>query len=119
MDSKKPEPEILWEDDFDNVDKQERFEQFNFDDYVLDHTYELQGDYNWKILADNFNECYHCPTTHVSATTPTASCKQTGIGPLGPKSAVFQISQDRIENAWATCLQFTWLSGNRRANPQF
>jgi phenylpropionate dioxygenase-like ring-hydroxylating dioxygenase large terminal subunit len=22
------------------------------------------GHYNWKILADNFNECYHCPTTH-------------------------------------------------------
>jgi phenylpropionate dioxygenase-like ring-hydroxylating dioxygenase large terminal subunit len=19
---------------------------------------------NWKIAADNFNECYHCPTTH-------------------------------------------------------
>jgi phenylpropionate dioxygenase-like ring-hydroxylating dioxygenase large terminal subunit len=31
---------------------------------VLDHTYELEGGYNWKILADNFNECYHCPTTH-------------------------------------------------------
>jgi phenylpropionate dioxygenase-like ring-hydroxylating dioxygenase large terminal subunit len=22
------------------------------------------GHFNWKILSDNFNECYHCPTTH-------------------------------------------------------
>jgi phenylpropionate dioxygenase-like ring-hydroxylating dioxygenase large terminal subunit len=24
----------------------------------------MDGDYNWKILADNYNECYHCKTTH-------------------------------------------------------
>ena len=24
----------------------------------------MEGNYNWKILADNYNECYHCPTTH-------------------------------------------------------
>lgn len=46
------------------MDKQERFQSFDFDDYVLDHTYSLDGDYNWKILADNFNECYHCNTCH-------------------------------------------------------
>lgn len=60
----KVEPEVAWEDDFVDVDKQARFDQFNFDDYELDHTYELEGGYNWKILADNFNECYHCKTTH-------------------------------------------------------
>lgn len=59
-----PTPEVSWEEHFHNVDKQARFEQFNFDDYTLDHTYQLDGDYNWKILADNFNECYHCKTTH-------------------------------------------------------
>lgn len=58
-------PEVPWEEHFDEVDKQERFKFFNFDDYVLDHTYELEGYYNWKILADNFNECYHCKTTFV------------------------------------------------------
>jgi phenylpropionate dioxygenase-like ring-hydroxylating dioxygenase large terminal subunit len=57
-------PEVSWESHFENVDKQERYQGYNFDDYQLDHTYELEGAYNWKILADNFNECYHCPTTH-------------------------------------------------------
>ncbi|KAF2186008.1 ISP domain-containing protein [Zopfia rhizophila CBS 207.26] len=60
----KEEPEIAWEDDFDTVDKQERFSEFNFDDYEFDHNWEMDGGYNWKILADNFNECYHCKTTH-------------------------------------------------------
>ncbi|KAL4958485.1 Rieske [2Fe-2S] iron-sulfur domain-containing protein [Aspergillus filifer] len=59
-------PEVSWEEHFANVDTQERYKTlgFNFNDYDLDHTYELDGRYNWKILADNFNECYHCPTTH-------------------------------------------------------
>ncbi|KAJ5674712.1 uncharacterized protein N7477_004646 [Penicillium maclennaniae] len=42
----------------------ERYKAYNFDDYDLNHTYELDGHYNWKILADNFN--YHCPTTHAN-----------------------------------------------------
>ncbi|RSM07475.1 hypothetical protein CEP52_005179 [Fusarium oligoseptatum] len=57
-------PEEPWEGHFKDVDKQDRYKAYNFDDYDLDHTYELDGNYNWKILADNFNECYHCPTTH-------------------------------------------------------
>ncbi|KAF3386957.1 Choline monooxygenase [Penicillium rolfsii] len=57
-------PEVPWEEHFRDVDKQDRYKAYNFDNYDLDHTYELDGHYNWKILADNFNECYHCPTTH-------------------------------------------------------
>lgn len=63
MDGKET-PEIPWEEHFANVDTQERYKAYNFDNYELDHTYELDGKYNWKILSDNFNECYHCPTTH-------------------------------------------------------
>lgn len=63
MDAKE-EPEVSWEEHFANVDTQERYKAYNFDNYDLNHTYELEGKYNWKILADNFNECYHCPTTH-------------------------------------------------------
>ncbi|KAI7784972.1 naphthalenedioxygenase subunit alpha [Diaporthe eres] len=68
MDSNQ-EPEVPWEEHFDGVDIQERYKSMNFDDYELDHTYELQGDFNWKALQDNFNECYHCPTTHADIPT--------------------------------------------------
>lgn len=57
-------PEVPWEEDFDGIDMQERYNVYNFDDYVLDHEYRNTGPYNWKILSDNFNECYHCPTAH-------------------------------------------------------
>jgi phenylpropionate dioxygenase-like ring-hydroxylating dioxygenase large terminal subunit len=58
-------PEIPWEEDFDDVDVQPRFEGFHLDDeYEFDHEWEMTGAYNWKILADNYNECYHCATTH-------------------------------------------------------
>ncbi|KAJ4363499.1 hypothetical protein N0V83_009794 [Neocucurbitaria cava] len=57
-------PEVSWEEHFANVDVQARYSHLNFDDYELDHTYELDCNYNWKIASDNFNECYHCPTTH-------------------------------------------------------
>ena len=60
----KEEPEVPWEEDFAGVDEQERFSAYNFDDYIFDHAWEMEGDYNWKILADNYNECYHCKTTH-------------------------------------------------------
>lgn len=60
----KEKPEVSWEDDFDNVDTQPRLQQFNFDDYVYDHSWNMDGDWNWKILSDNYNECYHCPTSH-------------------------------------------------------
>ena len=53
-----------WDSDFDGIDKQARFQAYKWDDYVFDHTWEMEGEYNWKILADNYNECYHCPTTH-------------------------------------------------------
>jgi phenylpropionate dioxygenase-like ring-hydroxylating dioxygenase large terminal subunit len=63
LDSKET-PEVPWEEDFNGIDTQARYQVFNFDDYVLDHEYTIEGHYNWKILADNFNECYHCPVAH-------------------------------------------------------
>jgi phenylpropionate dioxygenase-like ring-hydroxylating dioxygenase large terminal subunit len=60
-------PEVAWEDDFRGIDQQARHESFNFDDYRYDHTWGMSGDYNWKTLADNYNECYHCATAHPDA----------------------------------------------------
>ncbi|KAL1847300.1 hypothetical protein Plec18167_001380 [Paecilomyces lecythidis] len=63
MDAKET-PEVAWEDDFEGVDEQPRFSYYDFEDYVFDHTWEQDGDFNWKILADNYNECYHCQVAH-------------------------------------------------------
>ena len=57
-------PSIAWEDDFKSIDTQERFRHLDFSKYSLDHTWEMKGDFNWKTLADNYNECYHCTVAH-------------------------------------------------------
>lgn len=59
-----PNPSIAWEDDFKDVDTQPRFQKFDFTQYKYDHTWDMEGQYNWKTLNDNYNECYHCPTAH-------------------------------------------------------
>ncbi|ENH68093.1 Putative dioxygenase subunit alpha yeaW [Fusarium oxysporum f. sp. cubense race 1] len=59
-----PEPEVKWTDDFEGVDSQERFKYFDFSQYQFDHVWGMQGNYNWKTLADNYNECYHCQVAH-------------------------------------------------------
>lgn len=58
------QPEIAWERDFKDIDLQPRFKDFNFEDYEFDHTWDIGGAFNWKVLADNYNECYHCLTAH-------------------------------------------------------
>lgn len=49
-------PVISWKDDFAGVDEQTRLQDFNLDNYHFDHQWEMEGDYNWKTLADNYNE---------------------------------------------------------------
>lgn len=63
LDSEKT-PEISWTEDFAGVDLQPRFEKFDMSKYRFDHQWEMVGEYNWKVLAENYNECYHCPTGH-------------------------------------------------------
>lgn len=29
------------------------------DDYYFDHQWEISGDFNWKVYADNYNEVAH------------------------------------------------------------
>lgn len=62
--SKEPEP---FEREFNKIDQMERHKPFDFNDYHFDHTWHMSGDYNWKTLADNYNECYHCKTAHPDA----------------------------------------------------
>ncbi|KAI9929670.1 hypothetical protein MW887_001145 [Aspergillus wentii] len=52
-------PEIAWEDEFKGIDLQPRFKDFNSENFEFDHTWEMEGGYNWKILADNYSRTTH------------------------------------------------------------
>lgn len=60
----KETPAIAWDDLFEGIDQQDRYKGLNIDDYEFDHSWQMEGPYNWKIASDNYNECYHCLTTH-------------------------------------------------------
>ncbi|KAH8647738.1 putative Rieske 2Fe-2S family protein [Xylariales sp. PMI_506] len=60
----KPQPTVPWDDDFGTVDLQPRLSSFDPTKYRFDHQWQILGSYNWKTLADNYNECYHCATGH-------------------------------------------------------
>lgn len=57
-------PEVKWEDDFEGVDRFERLQAFDMSEYRFDHVWQMNGNFNWKTLADNYNECYHCQVAH-------------------------------------------------------
>lgn len=79
-------PEVAWSDDFHGVDMQERFDKFDFETFQFDHAWQMSGNYNWKTLADNYNECYHCPTSHPDV----SSVVDTKIYSVGTKGGHIQ-----------------------------
>lgn len=50
------EPEVSWTEDFAGVDVQERLAGFDPSEYRFDHQWSQTGKFNWKTLADNYNE---------------------------------------------------------------
>lgn len=52
-----PTPSVSWEEQFEGVDDQGgRLKGFDFKSYAYDHTWSLNGDFNWKTLVENYNE---------------------------------------------------------------
>lgn len=49
-------PEISWEESFSQVDLQKRLAVFDMKNYRYDHSWDMDGEYNWKTLIDNYNE---------------------------------------------------------------
>ncbi|CAH0025067.1 unnamed protein product [Clonostachys rhizophaga] len=57
-------PEIAWSEELGGADEQPRLDMYDWESYEYDHTWEMEGAYNWKLLGDNYNECYHCRVSH-------------------------------------------------------
>lgn len=57
------EPSVPWSSDFAGVDTRIH-DTFDFSGYSFDHRWDMDLDANWKGVIENYNECYHCPTSH-------------------------------------------------------
>ncbi|KAH8202901.1 hypothetical protein TruAng_002954 [Truncatella angustata] len=59
------EPDVKWEDEFKGIDEKPILKEFDFEnEFKFDHQWDMDVKANWKGLIDNYNECYHCPTSH-------------------------------------------------------
>lgn len=59
------QPETSWQSEFGGVDEQPRMTQFDFGSaFAYSHVWDMDIEANWKSVMENYNECYHCPTSH-------------------------------------------------------
>ncbi|KAJ5489319.1 hypothetical protein N7539_004209 [Penicillium diatomitis] len=112
-------PEVAWEDDFQGVDEQPRFDYYNFDEYNFDHTWDMEGEFNWKILADNYNECYHCQVAHPDIPTIAdlhsyyVKTKDGHIQHYGAQR------QDQIDKGFRIATTYFWPNASCNVSPHF
>jgi len=112
-------PEVAWKDDFEGVDEQPRFEHYNFEEYQFDHTWDMEGEFNWKILADNYNECYHCQVAHPDIPTIAdlnSYYVKTKDGHIQHYGAP---RQDQIEKGFRIATTYFWPNASFNISPNF
>ncbi|KIW12804.1 hypothetical protein PV08_07991 [Exophiala spinifera] len=115
----KEKPEVPWEEDLGGADSQERLRQFQWDQYEFDHVWEIDAAYNWKIAADNYNECYHCKTTHPDIPTVadlasySVNVQRAWIQHNGATTA------EQRERGLTVCATYFWPNASFNVSPHF
>ncbi|KEY64524.1 hypothetical protein S7711_03591 [Stachybotrys chartarum IBT 7711] len=112
-------PEVPWGQDFEGVDTQPRFEHYNFEDYHFDHAWEMEGEYNWKILADNYNECYHCSVAHPDISS-IADLNSYFVQVKGAHIQHFgNPTPEQIEQGFRVAATYFWPNASMNVTPHF
>ena len=55
-----------------------RFERYPLSDLRIAHTIRYEIDANWKVLCENYNECYHCGPVHPELCQIVPAFRQNG-----------------------------------------
>ena len=58
--------------------------RFDFSGLRVAHTRDLRGRRNWKFIAENYSECYHCPGIHPQLNKLTPYDLGGDFAPTGP-----------------------------------
>jgi len=67
--------------------------------YTYQHTKHLEA--NWKVLVENYNECYHCPGVHATFSSGIVDPKSYRVTPATNCLLHTATSQPRGKQAWA------------------
>ncbi|KAJ5610170.1 Rieske domain protein [Penicillium lagena] len=114
-----PSPTVSWEEDFDEVDTQERFDRFDFTQYKFDHTWNMHGDYNWKALADNYNECYHCTVAHPDVANVADLSLYSTISKAGHVQHFYTPKEGKEDSDVKNCSTFYFPNSCMTVSPHF
>ncbi|CAG8104288.1 unnamed protein product [Penicillium olsonii] len=85
-----------WEQMNGGTDEQPRLNDFSLDNYVYHRTWTTNGQYNWKLVGDNYNECYHCKASHPGITKITNLDKYS-VTPYSGRFEHFPPNRDDIK----------------------
>lgn len=121
-------PSVSWESQYSDMDRQAILENSGIDWSLVeyDFTWSKEGNYNWKVMQDNFNECYHCLTTHpdVAKTTELENYyvkpSQSGgyISHFSePKRSVYQSSSFDAKRFQGRSATYVFPGGHFSPNP--
>jgi Rieske 2Fe-2S family protein len=67
--------------------RQERYERYRFEDLRIGKRIVADVQANWKLLAENFSECFHCPPVHPELCAVVTAYQEAGAWGLrdGPE----------------------------------
>ncbi|KAJ5579486.1 uncharacterized protein N7459_005471 [Penicillium hispanicum] len=74
-------PEFAWEDECNVIDPQSQFHDFNSEDYKFDHSWDMEGAHNWKLLADHYDGSYHSQAAHADGSQDGNSTDYASASP--------------------------------------
>jgi Rieske 2Fe-2S family protein len=81
-----------------HADLIERFTRFNMPNLVTGKTIEYDVQANWKLVVQNYSECYHCPLVHPTLTKRTPPTKGENDLTEGPYLGGYMILSDDADS---------------------
>ncbi|KAI9904309.1 hypothetical protein N3K66_000838 [Trichothecium roseum] len=111
-------PSVPWSSTFAGVDEQERLSAFDTSRYRFDHEWELPGAYDWKTLAENYNECYHCPTGH-PAVNGVTNLSRYWVETAGSHIQHFNVDKDDGTKGLGIYSTFFYPNASATLSPDF
>ncbi|KIY00723.1 uncharacterized protein Z520_03388 [Fonsecaea multimorphosa CBS 102226] len=108
----RPTPEIQWEEQFGDLDRQGVLQGsgVDWDAVEYDFTWVKEGKFNWKIMQDNYNECYHCLTAHPDVARTTA-LDTYYVSPATPHQYIAHFSEPKASILATSAFDTTRFAG--------
>ncbi|KAK6429332.1 hypothetical protein LTR95_014519, partial [Oleoguttula sp. CCFEE 5521] len=99
-------PDTSWNSAHGDAMNEEMMQQFDFKkEFKFDHYWEMECKANWKSLIDNYNECYHCATSH-PLIAGVSDLNKYQVEPSGNQMRHFIFNKDQADGQFRRAITF-------------